>query len=149
MKKTKIFLLIVCTATLFGYKASAQKVMQGNTDSYFIMENYYKIKWGHADEFISLWKKNHYPLLKRTMQNGDIISVKAEKPILHGGEDTRWDFKVTIVWKNAELAVGKEDPTLRYRSSLYPDTVQLDKDEQYRFSLLIAHWDVLVENINL
>jgi hypothetical protein len=31
-------------------------------------------------------------------------------------------FKVTIVWKNAELGVGKEDPTLPYKKQLYPDT---------------------------
>lgn len=113
------------------------------------MENYYKIKWGYTDEFIDLWKKNHYPLLKKTQESGDIISVKAEKPTLHSGEDTRWDFKVTIVWKNAELGVGKEDPTLRYKKQLYPDTAKLEKEEQYRFSLLLAHWDVIVENISL
>ncbi len=77
--------------------------------------------------------------LKKTMENGDIISVKAEEPLLHGGEDSRWDFRVTIVWKNAELGVGKEDPTLRYKKQLYPDNAKLDQDEQYRFSLLIAH----------
>jgi hypothetical protein len=56
---------------------------------------------------------------------------------------------VTIVWKNAELGVGKEDPTLRYKSKLFPDTAKLDKDEQYRFSLVMAHWDVIVESIKL
>jgi hypothetical protein len=68
---------------------------------------------------------------------------------LHSGEDTRWDFKVTIVWKNAALAVGKDDPTLQYKAQLYPDLVKLDKDEQYRFSLLLAHWDVIVQEITL
>src|SRR5690349_19911106 len=70
----------------------------------FTIENYYKTKWGFADEFIDLWKKNHYPLLKKAIENGDIISVIAEKPRLHSGEDTRWDFKVTIVFKNSEKA---------------------------------------------
>lgn len=140
---------LMLIAMNFTNTLAAQNQNPASSESYFIMENYYKIKWGHADEFISLWKKNHYPLLQKTMETGDIISVKAEKPILHGGEDTRWDFKVTIVWKNAELGVGKEDPTLRYKSELFPDTQKLDKDEQYRFSLLIAHWDVIVENIKL
>ncbi len=146
---------IIATLFLFSIIMCANNAQAQNTksissdESFFIMENYYKIKWGYADEFITLWKKNHYPLLKKTMESGDIISVKAEKPMLHGGEDTRWDFKVTIVWKNAELGVGKEDPTLRYKSKLFPDTAKLDKDEQYRFSLLIAHWDVIVESIKL
>ena len=66
---------------------------------YFTIENYYKVKWGFADEFINLWKVNHYPLLKKAIEKGDIISVGAEKPKLHSGEDTRWDFKVILVFK--------------------------------------------------
>ena len=59
----------------------------------FTTENYYKVKWGYADEFIALWKTNHYPLLKKAQQKGDILNVSAEKPRLHSGEDTRWDLK--------------------------------------------------------
>ncbi|MEO6348001.1 MAG: hypothetical protein ABIO60_08825 [Aquaticitalea sp.] len=145
--------LLITTLTLFALNftttVSAQNQNPASSGSYFITENYYKIKWGYADEFIALWKKNHYPLLQKTTESGDIISVKAEKPTLHSGEDTRWDFRVTIVWKNAESGVGKVDPSLQYRSELYPDTEKLDKDEQYRFSLLLAHWDVIVESIKL
>lgn len=52
---------------------------------------------GFADQFIHLWKLNHYLLIKKAIEKGDIISVTAEKPMLHGGEDPRSDFKVTIV----------------------------------------------------
>jgi len=115
---------------------------------YFIIENYYKVKWGYADEFINLWKVNHYPLLKKAIDKGDIISVEAEKPKLHSGEDTRFDFKVTIVFKNEKLAF---DPNLtkQYEKQLYPDLEKLKKDEQHRFELLIAHWDVMIEKIQL
>ena len=115
---------------------------------YFIIENYYKVKWGFADEFINLWKVNHYPLLKKAIDKGDIISVEAEKPKLHSGEDTRFDFKVTIVFKNEKLAF---DPNLtkQYEKQLYPDLEKLKKDEQLRFELLIAHWDVMIEKIEL
>jgi hypothetical protein len=115
---------------------------------YFIIENYYKVKWGYADEFINLWKVNHYPLLKKAIDKGDIISVEAEKPKLHSGEDTRFDFKVTIVFKNEKLAF---DPNLtkQYEKQLYPDLEKLKKDEQHRFELLIAHWDVMIEKIEL
>jgi hypothetical protein len=148
MRKKIFSLVFFITISSYANDALAQN-KASNVSSNFIMENYYKIKWGHAEEFIGLWKKNHYPLLKKTQERGDIVTVKAEQPILHSGEETRWDFKVTIVWKNAELAVGKDDPTLRYKSQLYPDSVKLEKDEQYRFSLLLAHWDVLVADIPL
>jgi len=116
--------------------------------SYFTIENYYKAKWGFADEFINLWKVNHYPLLKKAIDKGDIISVEAEKPKLHSGEDTRFDFKVSIVFKNEKLAF---DPNLtkQYEKQLYPDLEKLKKDEQHRFELLISHWDVMIEKVEL
>src|SRR3954463_16235906 len=118
-----------------------------STSSAFTVENYYKVKWGFSEEFISLWKKNHYPLLKMAKEKGDILSVIAEQPRLHSGEDTRWDFKVTIVFKNAALAFDA-NLTAPYKAQLY-DTTQLQKDEQHRFGLLLAHWDVMVEDVNL
>jgi len=117
-------------------------------DAHFTFESYYKIKWGYAQEFINLWMANHYPLLKKAMEKEDIISITAEKPKVHSGEDTRWDFKVTIVYKNADLALNHSitDP---YKKELYPDLGKLAKDEQYRFTLLLAHWDVLTQKIEL
>ena len=144
MKKinlVKFFLLIL-------FILAANLVHAQDKKDYFIIENYYKVKWGFADEFINLWKVNHYPLLKKAIDKGDIVSVEAEKPKLHSGEDTRFDFKVTIVFKNEKLAF---DPNLtkQYEKQLYPDLEKLKKDEQHRFELLIAHWDVMIEKIEL
>ncbi|WP_153796500.1 hypothetical protein [Foetidibacter luteolus] len=121
---------------------------QDGASKYFTVENYYKVKWGFAEEFINLWKANHYPLLKMAQEKGDIISVTAETPILHSGEDTRWDFKVTIVFKTVELAFAP-DLTTPYKAQLYPDSAKLARDEQHRFKLLISHWDVMTEKVAL
>jgi len=139
--RAKIILLIIPIFLIINAKAQ-------DKSSYFTIENYYKVKWGFADEFINLWKVNHYPLLKKAIDKGDIISVEAEKPKLHSGEDTRFDFKVTIVFKTEKLAF---DPNLtkQYEKQLYPDLEKLKKDEQHRFELLIAHWDVMIEKIEL
>ena len=139
--RSKIILLIIPIFLILNAQAQ-------DKSSYFTIENYYKVKWGFADEFINLWKVNHYPLLKKAIDQGDIISVEAEKPKLHSGEDTRFDFKVTIVFKNEKLAF---DPNLtkQYEKQLYPDLEKLKKDEQHRFELLIAHWDVMIEKIEL
>src|SRR5436190_1221746 len=138
------FALVLLLSTYLVLPAAAQ---QPNTNA-FTIENYYKVKWGYAEEFIDLWKINHYPLLKKAVEKGDIISVTAEKPKLHSGEDTRWDFKVTIVFKNAILAFDA-NLTTPYKQQLYPDLEKLKKDEQHRFELLLAHWDVMIENIEL
>lgn len=137
-KGISLAILILTINFLFAQDKSSQ----------FIIENYYKVKWGYADEFINLWKVNHYPLLKKAIEKGDIISVEAGKPKLHSGEDTRFDFKVTIVFKTEKLAF---DPNLtkQYEKQLYPDLDKLKKDEQHRFELLIAHWDVMIDKIDL
>jgi len=114
----------------------------------FTIENYYKAKWGYADEFISLYKKNHFPLLKKALEKGDLISIKAEKPRQHASEESRWDYRVTLVFKNVQAAF---DPNLTepYKKTLYPDLEKLNKDEQHRFEILLAHWDVEVQSVDL
>ena len=119
------------------YSVLPATAQQSNTNA-FTIENYYKVKWGYAEEFIDLWKINHYPLLKKAIEKGDIISVTAEKPKLHSGEDTRWDFKVTIVFKNTDAAFDA-NLTEPYKKIIYPDLDKLKKDEQHRFELLISH----------
>lgn len=141
-------LYFISLFSLLMINTSSQAQTTPSVNSSFTVENYYKVKWGFADEFISLWKKNHYPLLKKAIEKGDIIRVTAEKPRLHSGEDTRWDFKVTIVFKTAALAFD-ENLTTPYKKLLYPDQDKLVKDEQHRFELLIAHWDVMSELVDL
>jgi hypothetical protein len=140
MKSTVLSLLLIMLTTGF---VNAQKQAEPLT-----IENYYKVKWGYASEFIDLWKKNHYPLLKKAKEHGDILDVKAEVPIMHSGEDTRWDFKVSITFKDAITALAA-DLTTPYRAQLYPDTAKLQKDEQHRFELLLSHWDIMVDKVEL
>jgi molybdopterin-guanine dinucleotide biosynthesis protein A len=134
-----IVLLITIQTTLYA---------QGTTDETFTIENYYKAKWGYAEEFISLYKKNHYPLLKKALEKGDLISIKADKPRQHASEDGRWDYRVTLVFKNMQAAF---DPNLTepYKKALYPDLDKLKKEEQRRFEILLAHWDVEVQSVDL
>ena len=143
MKKT-ILLLTFALLLSTGFKLHAQTHAASN----ITIENYYKIKWGHADEFIALWKKNHYPLLKKLLEKGDIISITAETPIIHSGEDTRWDFKVVITFKTEHLAFDYSitDP---FKKQLFPDQESYSKAEQKRFELVIAHWDIPVEKVSL
>ena len=140
----KFLLSLIFPVLLISSRGFSQQTADPSKD-YFTIENYYKVKWGHADEFISLWKTNHYPLLKKAMEKGDIISVKASKPRYHSGEDTRWDFRVTIVFKTVELAFD-ENLTEPYKKQLYPDQESYKKAEQYRFEILLAHWDVETKN---
>src|SRR5450432_1983089 len=140
LNKSKILLSLLVVFLSAGYQARAQQNTVKNKD-YFTIESYYKVKWGHAAEFINLWKQNHYPLLKKALDNGDVISITASEPKFHSGEETRWDFRVTVVFKTVNLAF-QEDLLDAYKKQLFPDAEALKKSEQYRFELLLAHWDI-------
>jgi hypothetical protein len=114
----------------------------------FVVEYYYKVKWGYADEFITLFKKNHYPLLKKQVEMGRMLQVSAVAPRYHMTEDGRWDYRVTIVFKNATVANdGFDEKTLIQQ--LYPDQATYKKEEQRRFEILEAHWDLPLKDVEL
>jgi hypothetical protein len=69
---------------------------QAAADQPYTMEYYYKVQWGHQQEFLQLFLKNHYPLLKKEVESGRMISVRIETPANHMTEDARWDYCVTI-----------------------------------------------------
>jgi hypothetical protein len=114
----------------------------------FVVEYYYKAKWGHADEFIALFRKNHYPVLKKNVELGRMLRVSAVMPVYHTTEDGRWDYRVTIVYKNAAVAHDNFDSTALLKQ-LYPDQETYKKEEQRRFEILDAHWDLPIKDVDL
>jgi hypothetical protein len=113
-----------------------------------VVEYYYKVKWGHADEFITLFRKNHYPLLKKQVEMGRMLKVSAVAPRYHTTEDGRWDYRVTIVFKNATVANDGFDEKALIKQ-LYPDQETYKKEEQRRFEILDAHWDLPIKDVDL
>ena len=109
----------------------------------FAVEYYYKVKWGYFDEFMELYKRNHYPVLQRQQKLGRIVRMSAAFPLNHGGEANRWDMRYTIVWKDVATAHDDFDvaPILK---ELYPDQAKFKKEEQRRFELLLEHMDIPV-----
>ncbi len=133
---------------IFSFLLKATPIIAQLQEENFTIESYYKVKWGYANEFIDLWKKNHLPLLKKAREKGDIVTIIAEKPMMHSSEDSRWDFKVAVTYKNSSLGLS-HGLTDAYKKQLYPDLDRLAKDEQHRFELLLAHWDVMTEKVDL
>ena len=104
-----------------------------STDKPFVVEYYYKARWGYADEFLKLFKKNHYPLLKKEVEMGRMVKVWMDQPRYHTTEDGRWDYRVTIVFKNATVANEPFDET-EIKKQLWPDQATYLKEEIGRTS---------------
>ena len=120
---------------------------QGRPDQPYVMEYYYKVQWGHQQEFLQLFLKNHYPLLLKEAESGRILSVKIEQPANHTTEDGRWDYRVTIRFKNSTVATTANPDEERFIKQLWPDQKTYEREEQRRFEILLGHWDLPVTDI--
>ena len=120
---------------------------QGAPDQPYTMEYYYKVQWGHQQEFLQLFLKNHYPLLQKMVETGRMLSVKIEQPSNHMTEDSRWDFRVTMRFKNSTLATTANPDEERFIKQLWPDQATYQREEQRRFEILLAHWDLPLTDI--
>jgi hypothetical protein len=120
---------------------------QGGPDQPYTMEYYYKTQWGHQQEFLQLFMKNHFPLLHRIEESGRIIALKIETPANHMTEDARWDYRVTITYKNSTVATTDNPDEETLIRQLYPDQDTYKREEQRRFEILLAHWDLPVTDI--
>jgi hypothetical protein len=144
----KIVVILALGLGMFLSVLSPTHGQSKSGDEAFVADYYYKAKWGFADEFIQLFKKNHYPVLKKQMESGRILNVTAVKPRFHATEEGRWDYRVTIVFKNmaAALDQASEESIIK---QLFPDQVTYKREEQRRFEILLAHWDVPVVGVPL
>jgi hypothetical protein len=141
--KLKLLLLVL---TLLPSSLPAQT--SSETGKPFVIEYYYKTKWGHAQEFLQLLKKNHYPLLKKQVEMGRMLKVWMDQPRYHTTEDGRWDFRVTIVFKNSAAANEPFDEDA-LKKQLWPDRAAYAGEERRRFEILDAHWDLPVKIMEL
>jgi hypothetical protein len=148
MRRFLVAALIVIFAASVAAPVVAQGAPpQGGADQPYTMEYYYKVQWGHQQEFLDLFLKNHYPLLKRIAASGRILSIKIESPAYHTTEDGRWDYRVTIRYKNSTVATTANPEEEAIIRELWPDQSTYKKEEQRRFEVLLSHWDLPVTDI--
>ena len=144
MKNVLQTLLLV----LFSLPLAAQGAPPQNAaDQPYDMEYSYKVQWGHQQEFLQLFLKNHYPLLRKEVESGRMLSVKIETPSNHMTEDARWDYRVTIRFKNSTVATTSNPGEDAMTRQLWPDQDTYKKEEQRRFEILLAHWDLPVSDV--
>lgn len=120
---------------------------QTAADQPYTVEYYYKVQWGHQQEFLQLFLKNHYPLLKKGVESGRMVSVRIETPANHMTEEGRWDYRVTIKYKNSTVATTASPEEESLIQQLWPDQETYKREEQRRFEILLAHWDLPVTDI--
>lgn len=133
---------VLCLAVAAVTTGMGQTPPIAGSEERFVVEYYYKAKWGHDQEFVTLFRKNHLPLLEKQIEKGRILELSIVRPRYHGTEDGRWDYRVTIVYPNVAAAYAPSPVTPAEFRRLYPDSAAFAREEQRRFEILEAHWDL-------
>ena len=116
-------------------------------DTVYVVEYYYTARWGYAEEFWRLYVKNHLPVLRLEQERGHLSGLVIERPRFHATEDGRWDFRVRITYPSAAEHAKGSPVTADDRRRLFPDQATFVREEQRRFEILLAHWDLPVERL--
>jgi hypothetical protein len=116
------------------------RALAGPTQTPVAIAYFYKVKWGFQDEFIELFKRNHYPILEAQLKSGRLLSIEMYTPRFHGDGRGDWTFLTVLTYKNWQVVSDNREST-RLVKQLYPDQRLFKRDEQRRFELLEAHWD--------
>jgi len=143
----KTMMLALSLSVLASPVAAQGAPPQGAANQPYIMEYYYKVQWGHQQEFLQLFLKNHYPLLQKQVETGRLLSVKIETPANHMTEEARWDYRVTLVFKTSTMATTANPDEQSMIRQLWPDQATFTREEQRRFEVLLSHWDLPVTDI--
>jgi hypothetical protein len=110
----------------------------------YLVEWVYKVKWGYADEFWQLFKKYQIATLNREKELGYVTSYTVYRPGLHAGEDSRWEYRIVITYKN----ISSSGHGSEVEKQLFPDGATMKREENRRWELTEAHYDLPIHTID-
>jgi hypothetical protein len=105
---------------------------------------FYRTRWGGHDEFVELFRRNHWPILRDQLAAGRFTAVEMWTPRFHGDGRADWDVLVSITYR--DWAAMEEHSDAESARRLFPDQDRYRAEERRRFELLEAHWDVPLES---
>lgn len=110
------------------------------------MAVYYKVPPGKRLEWLTLYRKYHYPVMQRFVKDGLIKSIKIYQRRFRT-EAPAWDYEVVLVWRDwgaIDEGHQKEPGLIR---SMYPDMSEYEKADQHRFELQTDVWIDILEEV--
>jgi hypothetical protein len=108
---------------------------------------FYRTRWGAHDEFVELFERNHWPVLREQVEDGRLLDVRRYTPRFHGDGRADWDVLVTITYRDWASMEAHSEAEIAAR--LFPDQDRYRAEERRRFELLEAHWDVPLQEHTL
>ena len=104
----------------------------------------YKIKYGFRDEWWKIFQQYQVVTLDKAQSLGYITEYSVYTPGLHTSEDSRWDFRVIIVYKNIVASTHLSE----VEKQLFGSSPTFKKDENRRWELTANHWDLPIHSVD-
>jgi hypothetical protein len=82
------------------------------------------------------------------MKAGRIKEVRTFVPTYHGDGRADWTFAVVITYRDTATMTGPSNDA-EIVKRLYPDAATFAREEQRRFEILDAHWDVPLNELDM
>ncbi len=130
--------MVLAALVLVGWSVEPQ-APPASADSRVMVESYYKIAPGKADEWLELYRTQHLPVLKQRQREGHILQIVIYRPFLHVGAPA-WDFKVILTYRDS-AALGDRTGFEAVERRLYPQWEAHQKAERRRWEITEKHWD--------
>jgi hypothetical protein len=102
--------------------------------------DFYKLPPGRQDEWLALYKKSHFPMMKWQIEHGQVISETVYTRAIHQLSPS-WDIAIMIVLPPAGQRKNPEFTRAQLMRKLYPDLDEYVKEERQRWAMTVDHWD--------
>ena len=132
--------LIMLFASAATQRLSAQATIGAGDGKNTMAVDFYKVQPGKQDEWLALYKKYHYPIMKYYKEHGQVLSETVYTRAIHQVSPD-WDFAIVIVGPPAEKKPKPEYTRSQLIRKLFPDIDDYVKGEKARWSLITQHWD--------
>ena len=140
------FALVIVLGSVPGARCQQTASNSGVSPSEkpYLVEWVYKVKWGYADEFWQIFKKYQIATLNREKELGYVTSYTVYRPGLHTGEDSRWEYRIVITYKN----ISSSQHGSEVEKQLFPDQAAMKRGENRRWEITEAHYDLPIKIID-
>jgi hypothetical protein len=136
-----LFLLSVFTVNSLGSVAAFAQADNGAGEGKpEVHVDFYKLPPGRQDEWLALYKKAHFPMMKWQIEHGQVVSEKVYTRAVHELSPS-WDIAIIIVLPPAGQRKKSELTRAQLMRQIYPDLDEFVKAEKQRWALTLEHWD--------
>jgi len=104
----------------------------------------YRVKYGFQDEWWKIFQKYQIAALDEEKRRGYVLDYVVVRPGLHTSEESRWDYRIVITFKDRDASTHEAEVT----KALFPDTATLKREENRRWELTSNHWDLPIHQID-